>query len=100
MSADNWTKCPRCKANYQTEYVKAVNDIDSQYGKLDKNEWLSRYEQLQRRAEPNNNTFKEDYEFYGAETGTLSIRYTGRCTECNLFLEFNHDIRFYPETDS
>lgn len=33
-------------------------------------------------------TFREDYEIYGAETGTVTVSYRGECQRCNLLLEF------------
>jgi hypothetical protein len=36
-------------------------------------------------------TFREDYEIYGAETGTVTVSYSGECTECHLKLSFTED---------
>ena len=43
-------------------------------------------------------TFREDYEFYGAETGMVTIEYSGSCTECGLTLQFQ-DKRVIPGCD-
>jgi len=43
------------------------------------------------KAAPLRQTWREDYEFYGAEDGVLSIRYEGACTTCGLSHKFNDD---------
>jgi len=42
-------------------------------------------------APETDHTFREDYEFYGAEEGTVTAHYGGRCTECGLNVKFRHD---------
>ena len=39
-------------------------------------------------------TFREDYEFYGAETGTLHISYSGHCSvpTCKAGLNFKTTV--------
>ncbi len=34
------------------------------------------------------NEFREDYEVYGAETGTVTVEYNGECQRCGLKLSF------------
>lgn len=36
-------------------------------------------------------TFREDYEFYGAQEGTVHVSYTGSCTKCKLSLEIKEE---------
>jgi hypothetical protein len=36
-------------------------------------------------------TFREDYEIYGAETGTVKVYYGGSCENCGLTLNFEHE---------
>lgn len=35
-------------------------------------------------------TFREDYEFWGAEDGVLNINYSGACQKCGLAHQFKH----------
>jgi hypothetical protein len=39
---------------------------------------------------PAGDTFREYYEIFGAETGTVGVSYSGRCDECGLRLDFEH----------
>ncbi|MFC9755206.1 hypothetical protein [Streptomyces sp. NPDC056921] len=35
-------------------------------------------------------TFREDYEFHGAETGEVTASYCGTCSRCALPTSFEH----------
>ena len=59
MSADNWAYCPGCQANEAEE--------ESGYMRPE---------------------FREDYEIYGAETGVVTVSYSGVCRQCGLSLHF------------
>jgi hypothetical protein len=70
MSADNWASCPRCAAR------------DAKLGPY-----------------PTTPTFREDYEFYGGETGTLEISYHGQCTDCGLTLHVSEKREFWTPAE-
>lgn len=101
MSADNWAQCPRCwkrgVAKLAAQEVEAraayglatVDEFDRMRGEL---------EEARRAFEVRRPTFREDYEFSGAETGTVDIDYSGACTECGLSLSFS-DRREIPDLD-
>jgi len=36
-------------------------------------------------------SFREDYEIYGADEGTVTVSYSGSCTKCRLSLSFEDD---------
>lgn len=61
MSADNWAYCPGCQADETEE--------ESGY------------------MRPG---FREDYEIYGAETGVVTVSYSGACCLCGLSLCFEY----------
>jgi len=53
------------------------------------------------RCDPNGDedeksSFREDYEFYGAESGTISWDYSGYCRECELQVTFTGERKFFP----
>jgi hypothetical protein len=98
VSASNWASCPRCAGRAAAEAAERAQDVTGAYGRVPADEYLSVL------AEVNNasaakpaETFREDYEICGAETGTLTISYGGSCQECGLSLNFQHEIPFYPE---
>lgn len=41
-------------------------------------------------------TFREDYEFYGAEDGEIHASYAGACSVCGLSVTLATSKRFYP----
>jgi len=47
-------------------------------------------------AAPQPETFREDYEFYGASEGVLHISYSGHCGVCGLSPSFEHVLPFWP----
>lgn len=96
MSADNWTTCPKCTADAWAAYRVEDDALTAQYGKIPPDEWKAKSDAFPV-APKLEETFREDYEFYGADEGVLSIRYRGRCSECGTGCEFTKDVPFYPE---
>jgi hypothetical protein len=90
MSADNWAVCPRClhQAKVDLEALKA--EAREKYGKVTISTVLA--EEVD---EENYRMFREDYEFYGVETGTLEISYRGECTKCGLKHEYGDKQLFW-----
>lgn len=93
MSADNWAKCPRCQRALDGTVKTLAKRVADAYGNLP----VAEYTQLQNRlaeaavhASRGHATFREGYEIYGAETGTISVSYGGSCTECGLSVSFDY----------
>jgi hypothetical protein len=91
MSASNWARCPRCTA----VGLKALDErnaaVQSSYGKVPVDQFdeaRRQHAQAVAEFERRHNTFREDYEIYGAEEGTVTVEYSGKCTECGLSLNF------------
>src|SRR4051812_14137464 len=96
MSASNWAICPRCRDNAKAEVAAAIQAAVDAYGKVPADE----YEELQRHigvlsARSVQATFREDYEFYGAEDGEVVADYSGHCQTCGLGVDFTHKREFY-----
>ena len=62
MSADSWTSCFACEGTQEYD------------------------------AEGVDKNFREDYEFYGAETGVVTVVYSGRCVECGYGVSFEDQV--------
>ena len=97
MSADSWTACPRCLKTEESNYQKLVEQVAKAYGKVSREEWEAlnkRLASFKRLSEEDyeDGTFREDYEFYGAETGTVTASYSGYCTVCGLSVTFEHKV--------
>lgn len=104
MSADNWARCPKCADETRAEIAGAFAAADGAYGKVSVAEYTSmveRAKQMAAEAEGDmNRTFREDYEFYGAESGMVHGTYRGSCKVCGLSVKMDHYQEFYPEVKS
>jgi len=100
MSADNWAICPQCRDRAKAEYDARFQAAVDAYGK----ETPEEYERLRAEAtvpfdsDPFE-TFREDYEFYGATEGTVTASYSGHCDVCGLGVQFTHEREFYKPTE-
>lgn len=100
MSATNWAQCPRCLDRERERLRNLTLTAEAAYGVAER----ETYERLVAEARDAANefddesceTFREDYEFYGAETGTLHVRYVGGCAACGLETSYDGDAPFYP----
>ncbi|SRR6266498_4710826 len=88
MSADNWAECPRCIQVEAARITKMKTSVNENYGKVPMDEFEDMRAELEtiihKFNQGMNHTFREDYEFYGVESGTLEISYRGNCTVCGL----------------
>ena len=95
MSADNWAVCPRCARRHRDKLRAGAAKVAEAYGKVSVEEWdRMRAEQAEREDVGIDASFREDYEFYGAEDGSVVASYSGCCVHCGLSLSFTntHDI--------
>jgi len=99
MSADNWAVCPRCRDLAKVERDARFQAAVDAYGKVTPEE----YERLRDKAlEPFDGefaTFREDYEFYGANEGTITASYSGHCSTCGLDAQFSYEFPFYSPSE-
>jgi chromosome condensin MukBEF complex kleisin-like MukF subunit len=104
MSADNWTTCPKCIALTEDSAEAAQRALDEQYGQVDRDAYKA-LEEAARDAvaavkvarSEQKATFREDYEFTGAEDGIVTASYSGGCRTCGLRVKFEHSVTFFPE---
>ena len=110
MSADNWTTCKHCKDTRRADHDFATADlrkrIADDYGKVPLEEWEEARRQLAdleagiaffEKSEANYFTFREDWEIDGAETGTVTVTYWGRCSVCGYGVKFTHEQPCTPK---
>lgn len=91
MSADNWATCPRC-------YDRACKAADAElwavmatYGKVPVEAFDRARSKLAVPSEREFHTFREDYEISGADTGIVTVHYSGHCGTCGLNLKFKDE---------
>ena len=85
MSASNWAVCPNCAKKFHDEQE---SKLEAAYGVLTKEDFALLVDEADQTIEE---TFREDYEIYGAESGTIHVSYSGRCRDCGLALKFDHN---------
>jgi len=95
MSADNWADCPRCHRRHEREVEQLRKDANTAYGNVPQEQWqhLDALVSSAEAREPES-TLREDYEIYGAEEGSVNVRYSGQCQVCGLSLTFEHEAVF------
>lgn len=96
MSASNWAVCPRCMEKARAEKAELRAQVEAGYGVLP----IDEFDALRARlAEPIDDevlsTFREDYEIYGANTGTVKVSYSGSCEVCGANLDFQMERSFW-----
>ena len=99
MSASNWAICPRCVDNAEAESAERQNKVMAAYGKVPVEEFERMRAESDAAAvkEEDYRTFREDYEFYGAEDGEIVASYGGGCGTCGLTVSLRATKRFWPE---
>jgi hypothetical protein len=107
MSADSWTSCPSCTGAENNKRDLRRDELEAQladaYGTLTLNEYeklrgfvLEALAGLDKTRAADEPTFREDYEIYGAEEGTVQVSYSGRCEKCGLSVAFDLAKKFWP----
>lgn len=94
MSADNWAQCPRCASSGTAKLQAREAAIQASYGVVpvaDFDEARRALEAEKAAFERRTPTLREDYEIYGADTGVVTVSYSGHCGECGLRLNFNEE---------
>lgn len=97
MSADNWTTCYACASKRDNEIAKqtAVQQkrLRDAYGQVPQSDYTALQIDVEAAInaisqKPLERTFREDYEFHGAETGVVTVSYSGQCTKCGYGTSF------------
>lgn len=97
MSADNWTVCPRCFDNAIRKAAQAKATVMNLYGKIPVEEFDAKRAALADPVKGDFETFREDYEFFGAHDGEIHASYKGHCSKCGLHVELKVSKKFWPE---
>ena len=96
MSADNWAVCPRCVKQARAAEAKALAKVMATYGKVPVEEFDRARADIPDLDPEKFRTFREDYEIYGAEDGTVKVSYSGGCDTCGLSLNFSDEHPLNP----
>lgn len=90
MSANNWTVCPKCKANYMARKASLWAKANEAYGKVPP----ERFSQLCADAEKPmkvEDSMREDYEIGVDRDGLFTVSYRASCQACDYEFSFKHE---------
>jgi hypothetical protein len=104
MSADRWSKCPKCNDAKTAEIDAFEAKVDEAYGlvsaadykKLSNHLAEMRIEAANKARTDREHTFREDWEISGIEEGEIKVSYSGGCNVCSLVVGFEYRYPFYP----
>lgn len=100
MSADHYAICPRCRDEAKADYETRQRRLREAYGAMPVDE----YEALSKAAEAFDEerfrTFREEWEFFDASTGTVKMSYGGECDRCGLSVTFDGEKKFYEPKEA
>ena len=82
MSADNWSKCPKCKAITEKTKADLIEKIGENYGKIPVEEYDDMVKEASEVTDLED-TLREDYGFY-LEGTNLNISYRCHCDVCGF----------------
>jgi len=92
MSANNWTKCPKCEAKLSNKKAVTLDKARKCYGKVSAEEFESRMGLAKAfSGEALEDTLREDYEL-GIDGNTFSVSYRASCEECDFSFEFRESM--------
>ncbi len=94
MTADHWTYCLQCVRRADKAQEEQRQQVRASYGEIP----IEQFEVARMAAAIDHElrdderlfTFREDWD-QGVETdGTMFVKYSGRCSECNWGIDFEH----------
>ena len=88
MSADNWATCPRCVKRAEVAKAAQAAKAAASYGKVSEREYAEAIAAIKDVRPEDCQTFREDYQIYGAADGAVTVDYSGHCGTCGLSLSF------------
>ncbi len=102
MSADNWTKCPKCCEEATKRKASAMAKAKQMYGKVDAEKFMAATESARRLPNiPGEDTLREDYEIgIDGSTGGFSVSYAASCRKCGFRFVFKRDVSAEAVTNS
>ncbi|KKN81070.1 hypothetical protein LCGC14_0322890 [marine sediment metagenome] len=99
MSADNWSVCPKCLLAAQAKHEAAKREVADTYGKIPVAEFDEKRKALgaEPTADNQEESLREDYEFFLSRAGLFTAHYTCHCSVCRFGHIFKHEERISLE---
>ncbi len=89
MSADNWRKCPRCAKKLAKTRADKLAKAEAKYGKIPAAQYRSEIAEAEKPIKQEE-TLREDYEYWIDEEGYFQARYNCSCSRCDFEFSFKH----------
>lgn len=84
MSADNWTTCPRCRAEAEAEKMRLCQEAIDQYGKLPVEEYLALRDKAMAPLKVEETLREDGTRAYIYSDNTFNLDYRASCKECGF----------------
>jgi hypothetical protein len=89
--------CPNCRKLAEDAAAALMVEAAALYGKVPAADYEAAMERARDAAKDMpSETFREDYEIYGAQDGTVKVTYGGRCEVCKVGIDFRVERQFWP----
>lgn len=99
-AADDWAICPRCLSDAKAAALRKYQEVMALYGTIPVEDFDAKRAELKDPDPEDFRTFREDYEFFGAERGEVTADYEGVCSKCNLNVSLRESRRFWTEGEN
>jgi len=95
--ADNWAVCPRCWIEHTKARAEREKELRAAYGKVSAEEYIAMRKDVEKEGEAGiEDTFREEYGIGVIYNGSFHLRYTGKCSTCNLEYKFSYNLDQIP----
>ena len=88
MSADSWSKCPKCRENQEKAAAKLVADIAAAKAAMDFDRFAMLLEKSTEQAPKLKETLREDWEIGIWNAEGFEVSYGACCTVCGFRYNF------------
>lgn len=89
MSADNWTTCPKCRAESNRIRDEKIREASKSYGKVTPEVFVEIMREAEKPVKVVNDSLREDYCQGIDSDGQYSVTYRACCDVCGF--EFRHE---------
>jgi hypothetical protein len=90
MSANNWTVCPKCKAEAKRMHAEKEATLAKSYGKVPAETWLAMQAEVAT-VHALEETLREGWDLGVDEEGRFYVSYRCSCDACNFTFTFKQE---------
>lgn len=91
MSADSHSACPQCTINITSEIQQLEAWLAENYSVVTAARYTERTEELENLKDNlGAQSMREEHEFFGVATGTITASYSATCWTCDYTVSFEH----------